>query len=121
MKAAGHPDYHMITVKMTDGTEFQTRSTWGNEGETLTLDMDRWHQADPGRRPRRSLQQALRRPVAQEGLNAANPKNLRKGGPAGAALSRCAYAACRTRHQPQGFSRYHLVITYLIPLRTFIP
>ena len=40
MKAAGHPDYHMITVKMTDGTEFQTRSTWGNEGETLTLDID---------------------------------------------------------------------------------
>ncbi len=30
----------MITVKMTDGTEFQTRSTWGNEGETLTLDID---------------------------------------------------------------------------------
>ena len=29
MKAEGHPDYHMITVKMTDGTEFQTRSTWG--------------------------------------------------------------------------------------------
>ncbi|MEG3596910.1 MAG: 50S ribosomal protein L31, partial [Pseudomonadota bacterium] len=23
MKAEGHPDYHMITVKMTDGTEFQ--------------------------------------------------------------------------------------------------
>ena len=40
MKAAGHPDYLMITVKMTDGTEFQTRSTWGNEGETLTLDID---------------------------------------------------------------------------------
>ena len=28
MKTEGHPDYHMITVKMTDGTEFQTRSTW---------------------------------------------------------------------------------------------
>ena len=26
MKAEGHPDYHMITVKMTDGTEFQTAS-----------------------------------------------------------------------------------------------
>jgi len=24
MKAEGHPEYHMITVKMTDGTEFQT-------------------------------------------------------------------------------------------------
>ncbi|KFE35741.1 50S ribosomal protein L31 [Thioclava atlantica] len=40
MKADTHPDYHMITVKMTDGTEYQTRSTWGKEGETLTLDID---------------------------------------------------------------------------------
>ncbi|MCR9195629.1 MAG: 50S ribosomal protein L31, partial [Hyphomonas sp.] len=29
MKAEGHPDYHFITVVMTDGTEYQTRSTWG--------------------------------------------------------------------------------------------
>ena len=28
MKADTHPDYHMITVQMTDGTTFQTRSTW---------------------------------------------------------------------------------------------
>ena len=40
MKTEGHPDYHMITVKMTDGTEFQTRSTWGKEGDTLSLDID---------------------------------------------------------------------------------
>ena len=40
MKAEGHPDYHMITVKMTDGTEFQTRSTWGSEGDTLALEID---------------------------------------------------------------------------------
>ena len=40
MKADTHPEYHMITVKMTDGTEFQTRSTWGGEGDTLTLDID---------------------------------------------------------------------------------
>ncbi|MBD3729452.1 MAG: 50S ribosomal protein L31 [Sphingomonadales bacterium] len=40
MKTEGHPDYHTITVKMTDGTEFQTRSTWGSEGDTLTLDID---------------------------------------------------------------------------------
>ena len=40
MKADAHPQYHMITVKMTDGTEFQTRSTWGKEGDTLTLDID---------------------------------------------------------------------------------
>lgn len=35
-----HPDYHFITVKMTDGTTFQTRSTYGKEGDTLTLDID---------------------------------------------------------------------------------
>ncbi|MFY8047956.1 MAG: 50S ribosomal protein L31, partial [Erythrobacter sp.] len=40
MKTEGHPDYHMITVKMTDGTEFQTRSTWGKEGDVLALDID---------------------------------------------------------------------------------
>lgn len=40
MKAEGHPDYHMITVKMTDGTEFQTRSTLGSEGDVLTLEID---------------------------------------------------------------------------------
>ena len=38
MKADIHPDYHMITVQMTDGTKFQTRSTWGSEGDTLVLE-----------------------------------------------------------------------------------
>jgi large subunit ribosomal protein L31 len=40
MKADTHPDYHMIKVVMTDGTEYFTRSTWGSEGDTLTLDID---------------------------------------------------------------------------------
>ena len=40
MKAEGHPDYHFITVVMTDGTEYQTRSTWGKEGDKLVLDID---------------------------------------------------------------------------------
>ena len=40
MKSGTHPDYHMITVEMTDGTKFQTRSTWGKEGDTLHLDID---------------------------------------------------------------------------------
>ena len=40
MKAAIHPEYHMITVVMTDGTEYQTRSTWGKEGDKLNLDID---------------------------------------------------------------------------------
>jgi large subunit ribosomal protein L31 len=40
MKADIHPQYHRITVVMTDGTEFETRSTWGSEGDRLSLDID---------------------------------------------------------------------------------
>ena len=40
MKQGIHPDYHTITVQMTDGTTYQTRSTWGAEGDTLQLDID---------------------------------------------------------------------------------
>ncbi len=40
MKAKIHPDYHKITVVMTDGTKYETRSTWGKEGDVLQLDVD---------------------------------------------------------------------------------
>ncbi|MBL4918731.1 50S ribosomal protein L31 [Szabonella alba] len=40
MKDGIHPDYHMIDVKMTDGTVFQVRTTWGKEGEMMSLDID---------------------------------------------------------------------------------
>ena len=40
MKKNIHPRYHTINVVMTDGTSFQTRSTWGKEGDTLRLDID---------------------------------------------------------------------------------
>jgi large subunit ribosomal protein L31 len=40
MKPEIHPEYHTIKVVMTDGTEYQTRSTWGKEGDTLNLDID---------------------------------------------------------------------------------
>ncbi len=40
MKQNIHPDYHMIKVQMTNGTMFETRSTWGKEGDTLQLDID---------------------------------------------------------------------------------
>lgn len=40
MKEGIHPDYHEITVVMTDGTSFKTRSTWGKPGDTLQLDVD---------------------------------------------------------------------------------
>jgi len=40
MKKDIHPDYHRIKVVMTDGTQYETRSTWGEEGETLRLEID---------------------------------------------------------------------------------
>jgi large subunit ribosomal protein L31 len=35
-----HPHYHLIKVVMTDGTEFETYSTYGREGDSLALDID---------------------------------------------------------------------------------
>ena len=40
MKKDIHPEYHDITVVMTDGTKYQTRSTYGAAGDTLQLDID---------------------------------------------------------------------------------
>lgn len=40
MKQDIHPDYHKISVVMTDGTTYDTRSTWGKEGDTMTLEVD---------------------------------------------------------------------------------
>jgi large subunit ribosomal protein L31 len=40
MKADIHPQYHLIKVVLTDGTEYMTRSTYGNAGDTLNLDID---------------------------------------------------------------------------------
>jgi large subunit ribosomal protein L31 len=40
MKAEGHPDYHFVTVQMTDGSTFQTRSTYGEAGSKIVLDID---------------------------------------------------------------------------------
>ncbi len=40
MKKDIHPDYHEITVVMTDGTTYQTKSTWGKPGDTMKLDID---------------------------------------------------------------------------------
>ncbi|RJF89054.1 50S ribosomal protein L31 [Oleomonas cavernae] len=41
MKEGIHPNYHVITVEMTDGTVFKTRSTYGKEGDVLKLDIDK--------------------------------------------------------------------------------
>ena len=43
MKKNIHPNYHSIKVEMTDGTQFETKSTWGKEGEVLKLEIDPNH------------------------------------------------------------------------------
>lgn len=40
MKPEIHPDYHEVTVVLTDGTEYKTRSTFGKEGDVIKLDVD---------------------------------------------------------------------------------
>lgn len=40
MKSDIHPDYHFIKVIMTDGSEYLTRSTYGEDGAALQLDID---------------------------------------------------------------------------------
>ncbi len=40
MKKDIHPDYHEITVVMTDGTTYKTRSTTRKAGDALKLDID---------------------------------------------------------------------------------
>jgi len=40
MKSDIHPEYHTIEIKLTDGTSYQTRSTYGEEGAVLTLEID---------------------------------------------------------------------------------
>jgi large subunit ribosomal protein L31 len=40
MKEKIHPDYHEITIVMTDGTSYKTRSTYGKAGDALRLDID---------------------------------------------------------------------------------
>ena len=40
MKKDIHPDYHNIKVQLTDGSSFETKSTYGKEGDTLKPDID---------------------------------------------------------------------------------
>ena len=40
MKKKIHPDYHLIKVEMTDGSQFETKSTWGSKGDVLKLEID---------------------------------------------------------------------------------
>ena len=40
MKKDLHPHYHCVKVVMTDGTEFVTRTTWGDQDDRLQLVID---------------------------------------------------------------------------------
>jgi len=40
MKADIHPDYHEIKIVMTDGSEYTTRSTYGEPGSVIRLEID---------------------------------------------------------------------------------
>lgn len=40
MKAEGHPDYHEITIVLTTGEKYKSRSTWGKPGDEMRLDID---------------------------------------------------------------------------------
>ncbi len=40
MKQGIHPEYHKIFVQMSDGFKYESRSTWGKEGDTMILDVD---------------------------------------------------------------------------------
>ena len=40
MKKNIHPDYHFIEVKLVDGSTYVTRSTYGAENATLSLEID---------------------------------------------------------------------------------
>jgi large subunit ribosomal protein L31 len=51
MKSEIHPNYHTIKVVMTDGTEYLTRSTWGERSDggveiVWTLIAPAWQRSD---------------------------------------------------------------------------
>ena len=35
-----NPETIWVYIRLTDGTEFETRTTWGKPGDTLHLDID---------------------------------------------------------------------------------
>lgn len=40
MKQDIHPEYHKIKIVMTDGSEYETYTTMGKEGDVMRLDID---------------------------------------------------------------------------------
>lgn len=35
-----HPKFHNVNVKLTNGETMEIKTSWGKEGDTLTLDTD---------------------------------------------------------------------------------
>ena len=40
MKSGIHPEYHYVTIVMTDGAEYRTRTCAGKAGDVIRLDID---------------------------------------------------------------------------------
>ena len=40
MKKDIHPNYHAIKVEMTDGSQFETKSTWCADRDLLNIEID---------------------------------------------------------------------------------
>ena len=40
MKKGIHPAYHFVDVQLNDGTTYKTRTTYGQAGQKITLDID---------------------------------------------------------------------------------
>lgn len=40
MKKNIHPEYHNVTVVLTNGDKFETKSTYGKSGDVINLDID---------------------------------------------------------------------------------
>ena len=40
MKKGIHPAYHFVDVQLNDGTTYKTRTTYGEAGQKVTLDID---------------------------------------------------------------------------------
>ena len=40
MKKGIHPAYHFVDIQLNDGTTYKTRTTYGEAGQKITLDID---------------------------------------------------------------------------------
>ena len=40
MKKGIHPAYHFVDIQLNDGTTYRTRTTHGEAGQKITLDID---------------------------------------------------------------------------------